>query len=264
MNETPASNDDEYQDGYSIYQNNEGYFIAFIDILGFKNKIKNKSVKELYELMSGFTESSSAVISEFVSEDDQGNILLDWNILEIRAMFISDSIVLYKKIKDPLQSMNDELLILIRSVSALLEIALKIDLPLRGAIGCGELAIHSDRAENGEVSLSMIWGEALADLIDLEKQFEWSGVVISDQCREKYENILTGNKASDWVINYQAPMKEELNPKDYYCVKWNFPAEKVESHFLRLSHSHDCHESIKGKINNTKRFLESINFSRNP
>lgn len=254
MNETPASNDDEYQDGYSIDLNNEGYFIAFIDILGFKNKIKNKSVKELYELMSGFTESSSAIISPFQ----------DWNILGIRAMFISDSIILYKKINDPLQRMSDELLILIRSVSGLLQIALEQGLPLRGAIGCGELAISSYRAENGEVSLSMIWGEALADLIDLEKQFEWSGVVISDQCREKYENILTSNKASDYVVKYQAPMKEGGNRKDYYCVKWNFSAEKVESHFLGLSHSHDCNESIKGKINNTKRFLEPTNFSRNP
>lgn len=149
MNETPASNDDEYQDGYSIDLNNEGYFIAFIDILGFKNKIKNKSVKELYELMSGFTESSSAIISPFQ----------DWNILGIRAMFISDSIILYKKINDPLQRMSDELLILIRSVSGLLQIALEQGLPLRGAIGCGELAISSYRAENGEVSLSMIWGK---------------------------------------------------------------------------------------------------------
>jgi hypothetical protein len=264
MNETPASNDDEYQDGYSIYQNDEGYFIAFIDILGFKNKIKNKSVKELYELMSGFTESSSAVIAGSMSEDDQGNLFLDWNTRGIRAMFISDSIILYKKINDPSQRMSDELLTLIDSVSTLLQVALEKDLPLRGAIGCGELAIHADLSENGEVSLSMVWGEALADLIDLEKSFEWSGVVISDQCREKYENILTGNKASESVINYQAPMKEELNPKDYYCVKWNFPAEKVESHFLGLSHSHDCHESIKEKINNTKRFLEFTNFSRNP
>lgn len=85
-----SDSNDEYQDGYSIYQNDEGYFIVFIDILGFKNKIKNKSVKELDELMSGFIESSSAVISGYVSEDDQGNLFLDWNTRGIRAMFISD------------------------------------------------------------------------------------------------------------------------------------------------------------------------------
>ena len=172
--------------GESFKENYSDCYVAFIDILGFKNFINDKDttfdkVKDLYDLLKIISnEFSSVTQSDFFTPDDMSKVVLN---------VISDTIVLSIE-----KSQHYSLEILIFAVNIVVSnVLLNHQLLFRGAISEG----------NFYSKAGILFGNALVDAAILEKdRAKYPRIVIQKNVLENYLNTHKTDIETDKGINY--------------------------------------------------------------
>lgn len=148
------------------------YFVAFIDILGFKRIIDNSSCDEIYKIFSEFKRQFSDIIFNGVS-------LV--NAQDVKYKTMSDSIVFY--IKDDCKNALFALLVTCSSFQANLA---KRDIPIlsRGGVFHGDFFIDGD----------IMFGPALTKAYLLESQnAKYPRIIMTHSLLQKYGNEMAQN-----------------------------------------------------------------------
>jgi len=139
-------------------------YLFYLDILGFKNLIKEKSPEDIYKII-----------------DKCLDIYYTWeNLNELfSTIYFSDTIIFYQTSEE-------------YQVTAFLDIygiagiiysrLLAEGIPVRGAITYGDFNIKQDSKGKNII----YFGDALIEAYDLEKKEEWVGIIISSSA---YNNI---------------------------------------------------------------------------
>lgn len=239
-------------------------FVAFLDILGFSDLVKNNSMQFVLDLYNEAIIKVNHHLQEFWQTEEWRDHV---KRPKISSLCVSDSIIIYSD-----GNGLDSFLKIIVYIHSLIGMLIKHGLPVRGALTLGELGIYND--ENNKILL----GKAIVEAYELEKIQEWCGCIIDDKCYERFGydyriktplHALLGGFIH--MIRYKAPIiSKQSKEKSWYVVNWPVTYHEDEHnganlyHFSRdiLINSFSMHGKnisnprVKSKISNTINFYE--------
>ena len=165
-------------------------FIAMLDILGFKELLKQKGLKVTHQLMQELFKSTQTGTKRDYQAIINGRIYRK-PAVRLNYFIFSDTILIWKDYQEVKNNKKDiqEKCELFREfnhgISRVLENALLRKIPLRGGIAFGESIIKIDKEGNNHE----IIGQPIVDAFLLGEAQDWVGVAFHSSCLpfiEKY------------------------------------------------------------------------------
>lgn len=253
-------------------------YLAFLDILGFKELIENNSLEDVEELYKKFEPSilySMAKTNiDFLLYDKkpEGMRVAPIEITNLNSLVISDSLIIWTDDNDP-----NRFIQLIMTVKHHLHFSMKLGIPLRGSITSGQLSLKFGNHEKSpkQNSFATILGLPLTRAYMLENKADWSGCFIDNSCIEEYKkqvelslndnpncaNLDTLIKL-DLLNKYLVPMKSG-QLQEFYCLNWTnyflndrFTEVEVRNSFKAHNKISD-NWAVEMKIRNTTDYLKA-------
>lgn len=220
-------------------------FVAFIDIMGFKDMVARRPHKEIYEMMKKIAEGKS--FAETVS----------WTEVQVEEGFVkmttySDSIMVYSK-DSSLNSMNS----LISAVSSLTFDLFMASVPHKGSIAYGKMTFDTDN--------SIFFGQPLIDAYHLQEELNFYGIICHATAEMKIEELRKENTTVMLMLNYACPLKGGVSrhltvfPMSLYMATES-EVEPTHIHFLAAVKSLYFQTSgyLRKYIENTEKYLEAV------
>lgn len=172
-------------------------YVAFLDILGFKNRIRGLKAEEAKDLIRAFSRTIFNIFKEKNSDS------------KINGYIVSDSVILYSN-----NDKKDSLEALIKLTREICEKEfIENSILIRGAIEKGEFdKVPAEKRLDLEKGL--IVGEAYikAYLVEDSGSVKAMGVILSEDVYEDIKDILDPNITKDIV--------EEKKDKKYYLLRY--------------------------------------------
>ncbi len=187
-------------------------YVAFLDILGFKNKLRNLKHTSAKEYIGKY---SSCIYNIFMNTNSNR---------EINGYIVSDSVILYSR--DTSENSLDTLVRMIKEICR--SEFTRNGILIRGAIAKGEFD-KIPATELPKLQKQLIVGQAYVDAYLLENSVKVIGINLSE---EVYQDIINANIPSDVFV--------EKNGKDtnylLRCINMNFLLNKRNlSRFIKLA-----------------------------
>ncbi|WP_338731370.1 hypothetical protein [Mangrovimonas cancribranchiae] len=135
-------------------------FVAFLDILGFKDMVMRKSHEDIYQTLNQISKSKK-LVEKAVDLDKVSNV---FNDAEVYVVSFSDSIVIFSK-NDSL----DNLIYFLLATRWVFTGAFKKQIPLKGAIAHGEISLNKTE--------QIYFGQPIIDSYLMEEDVNYMGVV---------------------------------------------------------------------------------------
>lgn len=257
-------------------------FFGYLDILGFKNVVKNNTIDQLKAKLSNF-------IVKCAESIDRSRSILTYtgDVLErisidsgVHVRIVSDSIYIWTENDDRLKQFE----ILLHIVNAMLASGFQQGLPLRGAVTFGELFLGDVKIPESipldlPFDIGAVYGKALVEAYELESNMDWSGAVLTPRAWAKVEGEFErGGKESTIMLSgdiqfptelfnhfpyllwYDVPFKNGARRKAI-AFNWNYrsgvgevSAEMIRNAFTRRCGAND--PAVELKLKETIRFYE--------
>ena len=248
-------------------------YLAFLDILGFKDLIENNELsylKELYERIELGVMYSMAVSNiEHRLERKNDYKLPPIEKTHLNSLVISDSIVIWTDDASPRSFVE-----IISTVAAYLNHSMSEGLPLRGAISMGEIAIKAGtHSETNKLnSYTTVLGKALTKAYLLENKVNCAGCIIDDLCISYYQGhyemaqepkpvSIKMLEKLNLLKKYAIPLKAG-DVTEHYTINWtqfmgNRRLNESEVRDAFSKHNKTCNKwEVEEKIVNTLNFLK--------
>lgn len=231
-------------------------FVAFFDILGFKNMVEKNSHEDLMEIYEEYlyenlnlTDKIFDPIYKVITPQSEKNSL------EIKTFVISDSIILIQNDMTQRGFLN-----LIAKCQVILSSSMSDGIPLRGAISFGPVTIIENQRG------TTIVGRGLTKAYSLESMQQWSGGIVDKECFELFPEVnsqdfinkLLENKKNPLIIKYNIPLKENKFVSGY---GFNWPQYSLlkDENSVKVAFSRHKKEIISEKeqlmIENTIKYF---------
>lgn len=254
-------------------------FVAFLDILGFKEIVLNNKHEDLVAIFKNHIHLNLQIAisnGSYVQSDknQEKKVFADFTKIKINSFVISDSIIIWTNNSSIL-----EFVYLIQTLQIFLAGTLVNGIPLRGGVSVGDLSVIGDEYSNDFiVNHKTIIGEGLVNAYKLEGLSDWSGCIIDETTIKYIENEVfkscNGNIAlledkdvisigsmieKNLISKYDVPLKDG-NKKEFHVIDWRPFAPGCTSEVI--SNSFKSHGkkidngSIKRKIENTFDFIQ--------
>lgn len=175
-------------------------YVAFLDILGFKNTLKPLGQERSIEYIESYSRIVYQVFSRYNRDDEWQNVEK-----KINGFVVSDSVVLYTNdtMKESLSDLLDIIVDLCR------EEFCRNSILIRGAIAKGEFN-KIPAVELKNLQKQLIVGDAYVKAYGMEDSFKSIGVRLSDEVYQDVENAL---------INYDI-VEESVENEKYYVLRY--------------------------------------------
>lgn len=244
-------------------------FVAFVDILGFKDLVTKNDTPTLIDLYNRAIIEVNEILQKFWETSE-------WRAHvrnpKVKSLTISDSMVLYTE-----GNGLDSFLKIMAYVHAFINYLFAEGLPVRGAISFGDFVKISNTDNN------ILLGKSIVQAYELEKNQDWAGCVIDEECFKWFDPQCRVNPFLKMVLDnfnpltsFEVPFKDSktgsIITKEMAVINWpvsyhetvsGIPdfylmrREVVENAFS--AHNKDVDDDrIKRKIKNTVDFY---NFS---
>lgn len=248
-------------------QNKVKTYIAFLDILGFKDLVTHNSQSDLHSIMSKlFTNIEQSIALQREKKPEKGQNyqsgIFDFTDSKINCLNISDSIIFWT-INEAEDSFRD----LVFIMKYFLNGAIEAGIPLRGAITYGDIDLINNSSNSPTfIKQQSLVGKGLLDAYNLEKYQNWSGCFIEESAIEQYEKSATVkfNQLRIWgfVTNYKIPFTN--GSKKGWVINWpqgqfigrsipKMSEQKLRDAFVKHKKNATDYRVIE-KINNTIEF----------
>ncbi|TDE07732.1 hypothetical protein [Flavobacterium sandaracinum] len=231
-------------------------FVAFFDILGFKNMVEKNSHEELmeayqfglYDSLENAEEATNLFLSMITPPEEL-------ETLKIQIYVISDSIIF---IQDTLTQRG--LLYIISYCRMLIGSCLADGIPIRGALSFGPVSVENKRG-------TTIVGKGLTKAYNLESKQQWAGGIVDKECfeivpkeNEDLINHLINNKKNPIITKYNVPQKDG-SEKEELAMDWTIyellkNPEDIRKAFSK--HNKEINDDVEIKIENTIKFFNSL------
>lgn len=229
-------------------------FVAFFDILGFKDLVSNNSHEELFEIYDfALYDTLKSMIPILKTVYGFFPQLGTKEIDTLEIYIISDSIIIVQK-----DTSTKGFLYLLAVSRIILSSAMGGGIPLRGGISVGEVSVIKN--EYG----TTILGKGLTKAYEIESNQSWSGAIVSKECfdflkepdsKDLAERLIKAEREI-LIRKYNVPSKN--GEKEEYVVEWTeyylIKSEKdVIQAFSKHNKSTDLERTQK-IIENTVKF----------
>jgi len=248
-------------------------YIAYLDILGFKDLVENNTHDRLFEL---YDKVFSQIIALSLSNGrakvlDDGNkktFHIETEFIKVNCVTISDSFIIWTD-DNSMTSFTH----IVEVVRTMLNYIFKTGIPLRGAIVEGHLdKIGRTIASPMDTIQTTLIGSGLVSAYLKEGLQDWSGCIVDESCItafnkevEKFKpivkDILTIEHLLEkkFLLKYNVPCKNGVT-KEEVVINWtnlsndNFTDETIISKFNEYNKNTD-NEKVKTIIKNTINFV---------
>ena len=252
-------------------------FIAFYDILGFKQLTKSIAPDIVHrEINNIFRESQIAVCKNHLTDDPHraGTLIPDFSFAKVNCMHISDSIVFwttggltennFRNIAEACYTFNWR--------------TQQTTLPLRGCLVAGEVEYRPYTIQNAEgvqFHNSSLYGKGVTKAYTLAEDQDWAGSYIDSSAITAIANseaIISSFIYDKKLVYYQVPLKGgkysyelafrtmgTLNDVGFYNR-----AKGVEQHFKTPMNGEPFDDSVQRKLTNTIKFLDYFRVEAQP
>ncbi len=139
-------------------------FVAFIDVLGFKDILLSENFEELFK---HYQISVNRATSYFKKN-------------KLQYVVFSDSIII-----NTLDEKEESLLAILRACSSLYYLFLNINFPIRGCISYGSFERIPDESGGGVI----VAGKSILDAYYYEEEQDWIGIMISPTLLRAYKTV---------------------------------------------------------------------------
>jgi len=170
------------------WQPTDKRFVAFIDILGFKDLVMRNSHSYIYDLLNEISKLRDLIDNWKDSNDGR------YANAEMYTVSFSDSIVIFSK-NDSIENFD----LFTYGIKWLFSGAIKKKIPLKGSMAYGEISINK--------SNQIYFGQPIIDAYLLEEEVNYFGVVAHNSFEKYYyENI--ENSVSNYILSeFKTPLK---------------------------------------------------------
>lgn len=197
-------------------------YVAFLDILGFRNRIRGLKAEEAKDLIRAFSRTIFDIFNEKNSNEKNSNKKNSDS--KINGYIVSDSVILYSK-----DDSKDSLEALIKLTREICEKEfIENSILIRGAIEKGEFD-KVPAEERLDLEKGLIVGEAYikAYLVEDSGSVKAMGVILSEDVYEDIKDILDPNITKDIEDikdilnpNITKDIVEEKKDKKYYLLRY--------------------------------------------
>jgi hypothetical protein len=238
---------------------------CYLDVLGFKNKLKNKSDDEQVKILNSLFGCISFSIPEslsFQAESNRG--VIDLETINTNSILISDSLIVWTN-----DCEGKSMIEFIYRIQRILRNTFLAGFPLRGTIEYGSI-YHEERRIPTQISYNhfeLLGGDALMRAYEGEREFQWMGCTISKDCVHHISNIHKLDEQSPLsngvIIEYAAP-KKGAESESFYVINWVdiVVAAWHQRNLIKDLFMQNClAESfplVEQKIYNTQKFIQHI------
>lgn len=204
-------------------------FVAFLDILGFKDLVKNNDTEALFSIYN----NSIVALNKFLQTEWNGDYRPP-HVREpvIKTFIVSDSIVIYSEKNDIASFLK-----IVSYIHSLIGNLIVEGLPVRGALSFGDFIDFSSIGQN------ILLGKSIVKSYELEIRQQWAGCVIDDSCFEHFGFDVNHDPIhpylKDWhsFIKYDVPLKsggDYSQNSSHYVINWPlvFLEERMQVRFL--------------------------------
>jgi len=240
-------------------------FIAFFDILGFKEFINNNDLKEVKRLFGHLLrETQTAVSGEKYITLNSGMLVPDLKHQKVNCLHISDSIVFWTN-----SNTENDFIDLVETCYTFYWRSLQTTFPLRGCLTYGEIAFEPGTITsiNGVkfYNYSLI-GKGLVESYLKAESIEYAGCLLDWKAIEKVSDALINNLIRDQKIcMYKVPFKNGDSYEhvfrpikgDHNDISFRNTVISLKDLFTYASKTdiNIMPESVKKKMNNTIDFI---------
>lgn len=226
-------------------------YFAFLDILGFKQLVKNNKHSVLVELYKRIVNYQVEFYSQYSAEraeSEKARLREYYEPSGLRLVNISDSIMLWTD-----NSKLGSLYEIVSAVKMIMSISMSVGIPLRGAIVKGDVEIFEN-----EQNLSIV-GRGLVNAYELESIQDWSGCIIDESIfiwLNSINKIVANKKTNislekaDWLVrkhNVPFKTKEKKFTKELFTVNWAEGSTKTEDDIRKSFEMHNKRLNEKEK-----------------
>ncbi|MDP3561373.1 MAG: hypothetical protein Q8R83_04255 [Legionellaceae bacterium] len=248
-------------------------FVAFLDILGFSDFVKNNSHAEVVKIYQAvfrsiidmtLTETAEQLLPESqwlkdITNPNNHDLSPKLDNVSINVLSISDSIIL--------STTDDEfknLIKLIATVRNIMARTLYFGFPLRGAITHGMLTLDSQESfGQSKIIHHQMFGLPIVEAAELEKIQHWSGCVIHENVALHIGYKLRGLDYT-MLVPYEIPLKDKT-PELMLAVNWVYTfleSDQKDINSQRIKDSFASHRKTTNNatvlIDNTIKFFEAM------
>ena len=248
-------------------------FVAFLDILGFKEMVERNEFDKLMRIYENFFLSNAALAAaggtiKLIETDKGQRATADLTKATVECLIVSDSVLLWTS--DNKMTSFIELCIV---VAKLIFAGIRTGLPIRGAMTTGTLGVfNASLPAASSFGIHSVVGKPLVHAYREERSYEWVGCVIDDACLSVYSDqfaqlidthldlaSIEFLSESGLIARYVAPHK--AGAKETWVVDW----PRLNGTSVTAAHVGECfgmHEKptdddlVKLKLANTISFIE--------
>ncbi len=212
--------------------NTKERFIAMFDILGFKDRVKENSHKQIYNELKEIKDdlkTAEKIDKIFITMDKEvakqrgdsqpiKNSVIEHLLFSDTILFISDNV-------------PDGLFSMIIKSKQLISHCLRNEIPIKGCLAVGEVSYNKKD--------QIIFGKPIIDAHLLAEEMKFMGVIIDHSLESDIERFKIID-VSNYILHGKVPLKSGSINHYYLEIKHNF---KVENESER--HDNDVYDGIK-------------------
>lgn len=217
-------------------------FVCFLDIMGFKDMVMRNSHSEIYQMLEDLAKKRNTLDTTKVARYGQDLM---------KTVSFSDTIVIFTKTDS-----QECLELLTFAVSWLFAKAIEKEIPMKGALSCGDMSIN--------INQQIFFGQPLIDAYLLQEDVSFYGIVLHDSAEKKLnefgEDLLGYERYHDCLI----PLKS--GKIKHFILDWvvglNFEEEKEVAKSISLQLMRKHREKTSGAprkyIDNTIEIINQV------
>ncbi|QJD87608.1 hypothetical protein [Cohnella herbarum] len=236
-------------------------FIAFLDILGFRDMVNSNSHNDLEKIIESVIERNVLRAEKNVNKTLRD---LKYDDVQISFLTLSDSIIIWTGDKNALSFVGFIMIVNILSAALMYD-----GVPIRGGISCGPISIKQDKRQ-------YLYGKGIVKAYNIEKKQDWSGVVIDPEVL-KLDELYNSKeiellRSHNHIVDYKVPNKSgEMCEQP--CLNWPTGLqllskmnrlEKIDIRSKFEMHKKSINDwGVENKILNTIRFYNWVQEKEN-
>lgn len=224
------------------WNNTDKRFVAFFDIMGFKELVARNSHSFIVEKLKGLKHTTTVI--ESLHDLEEFPLKMDVN--ESRTITFSDSIMIFSK-DDSLESLNK----IILDASVLIFQAIEFDIPIKGALSYGEVTLDFDN--------SLFFGQPIIDAYLLHEDLFLYSAILDHTVEAKINGFNLHEDISSLLTSYRVPLKK--GRVEHIIIRP--PGINLEQH---INNTKNLYRSVSGSprtyIDNTLDFLNKLKNER--
>jgi hypothetical protein len=194
--------------------------VAFVDLLGFKDFVRDSDPTKLQRRVEKFSEAVELAMTWFTGPSPIKGTLT----LRLRYAVFSDSLIIYENRSPDLRESQKRVERLIKCCSHLSYLLLELDQPFRGCIAEGEYIVEHGKTHSGTI----VAGKPLLDAYDWEQRLQWIGIVLHPSVQDQSSLGVRPTDSINLYFRAQTGLEYSLMMDKYPAIPLRKKKEAVE------------------------------------